>query len=410
VITGDLDRALATAIGSAGTWRPAPPGTVCAVRTYVTTIAFWLARGHAGGPGADGPATVAAGLAARLSALDWVEAAAVTGGGYLAAAVTADALASLAVRVTEAGPGCARSSALAGAGRAAPAATDLSSAPTWEEARRRVHATVTGRLAEAAGAHVRWEHDAERITAPHPAAPVAASPVAEGPARAVGPVVESPVAASPVPEGPARAVGPVVESPVVDGPVVEGAAPAAGPVAEAVAYAGADAITYALARLLQRGPARVDVRLAAAHHLGNPAYAVQYAHAHAASALRQAADLGLGRGEAAEFQPRLLAHPSEQALLNELSWLPERVAGAARRARPDVFAHFLEGLARAYFGCQETCPAMRPGMVVPDGTDRSPAGRAAVQAAAARLWLAAAARTALGAGLGLLGVGAPDRL
>ena len=52
VITGDLDRALATAIGSAGTWRPAPPGTVCEVRTYVTTIAFWLARGHAGGPGA----------------------------------------------------------------------------------------------------------------------------------------------------------------------------------------------------------------------------------------------------------------------------------------------------------------------------------------------------------------------
>jgi arginyl-tRNA synthetase len=181
-------------------------------------------------------------------------------------------------------------------------------------------------------------------------------------------------------------------------------------VAEAVAYAGADAITYALAGLLPRGPVRVDARLAAAHHLGNPAYAVQYAHAHAASALRQAADLGLNRGEAAGFQPHLLAHPSEQVLLNRLSWLPERVAGAARRARPDVLTHFLEGLARAYFDGQETCPAVRPGMVVPEGPGRSPAERAAVQAAAARLWLAAAARTALGAGLGLLGVGAPDRL
>ena len=357
MITGDLDRALATAIGSAGTWRPAPPGTVCEVRTYVTTIAFWLARGHAGGPAAPGPTAVAAGLATRLGGLDWVEAAAVTGGGYLAATVTADALAGLAVRITEAGPGCARSSALAGTSLAAPVAMDLASAPTWDEARQRVHATVTGRLAEAAGAHVTREHDAERITAPHPAASVTE-----------------------------------------------------GPVAEAVAFAGADAITYALARLLPRGPARVDARLAAAHHLGNPAYAVQYAHAHAASALRQAADLGLGRGEAAEFQPCLLAHPSEQALLNKLSWLPERVTGAARRARPDVLTHCLEGLARAYFDCQETCPAVRPGMVVPDGTDRSPAGRAAVQAAAARLWLAAAARTALGAGLGLLGVGAPDRL
>jgi arginyl-tRNA synthetase len=357
VITGDLDRALATAIGSAGTWRPAPPGTACEVRTYVTTIAFWLARGQAGGRGAGGPAAIAAGLAERLSGLDWVEAAAVTGGGYLAVTVTLDALAGLAVRITEAGPACARSRALAGTSQAAPGAADLAHAPTWEEARRRVHATVTGRLAEAAGAHVRWEHDAERIAAPDPAAPVTASPVAE-----------------------------------------------------AVAYAGADAITYALARLLPRGPVRVDARLAAAHHLGNPAYAVQYAHAHAASALRQAADLGLGRGEAAGFQPHLLAHPSEQVLLNNLSWLPERVAGAARRARPDVLTHCLEGLARAYFDAQETCPAVQPGMAVPEGPGRSPAERAAVQATAARLWLAAAARTALGAGLGLLGVGAPDRL
>lgn len=178
-------------------------------------------------------------------------------------------------------------------------------------------------------------------------------------------------------------------------------------VAEAIAYAGVDAITYTLARLPPRGPALADARLAAAHHLGNPAYAVRYAHAHAASALRQAADLGLDRGEAAQFRPRLLAHPSEQALLYELSWLPERVAGAARRGRPDVLAHYLEGLARAYFDCQEACPAARPGMAVPG---RSPGERAARQAGAAPLWLAAAARTALDAGLGLLGVSAPDRL
>jgi len=398
VITGDLDRALATAIGSAGTWRPAPPGTACEVRTYVTTIAFWLARELADGPGAGGPAAVAAGLATRLSGLDWVEAAAVTGGGYLAVTVTAGALARLAVRITEAGPGCARSSALAGSSLAAPASADLASAQTWEEARQRVDATVTGRLAEAAGAQVSWEYDAERITAPHPPSPVATSPVVEG-WLVEGWLVEGPVVE-----------GPVVEGPVAERRAVEGPAPAAGPVAEAVAYAGADAITYALARLLPRGPARVDTRLAAAHHLGNPAYAVQYAHAHAASALRQAADLGLGRGEAAGFQPRLLAHPSEQTLLSQLSWLPERVAGAARRGRPDVLAHFLEGLARAYFDCQEACPAVWPGMVAPDGAGRPAAERAAVQAAAARLWLAAAARTALGTGLGLLGVGAPDRL
>jgi arginyl-tRNA synthetase len=94
-------------------------------------------------------------------------------------------------------------------------------------------------------------------------------------------------------------------------------------------------------------------------------------------------------------------------LLYELSWLPERVAGAARRVRPDVLAHYLEGLARAYFDGQEACPAARPGLAVPGV---SPGERAAGPAAAARLWLAAAARTALHTGLGLLGVSAPDRL
>ncbi len=358
MITGDLDRALGTTISSAGTWRPAPAGPARGPRTYATTIAFQLARGHAGGPG--GPGAIAPGLAARLRGLDWVEAATVAGGGYLVVTVTADALACLAVRITQAGPACDRSSALAGTGLTAPAAVSLASARTWEEARQRVHAAVTGRLAEAAGARVQTQHDAERMAAPDP---------------------------------PARVTAPSV-------------------VAEVVAYAGVDAVTYALARLPPRGPARVDARLVAAHHLGNPAYAVRYAHAHAASTLRQAADLGLDLGEAARFQPRLLAHPSEQALLHELSWLPERVAGAARRRRPDVFAHFLEGLAGAYFGCQGACPAVPPGTGPPamgqPGTGRT--GERATEAGLARLWLAAAARTALRAGLDRLGVAAPDRL
>ena len=356
MITGDLDRALAAAISSAGTWRPAPPGTACGPRTYATTIAFRLAGRDAGDPGA-----VAARLAARLGGLGWVEAATVTGGGYLVATVTASALAGLAVRITQAGPRCARSSALAGTGLTGPAAVDLASARTWEEARQRVHAAVTARLAEAAGARVKHQHNAERIAAPGSPAPMTVASQVTAPSVA----------------------------------------------AEAIAYAGVDAITCALARLPPRGPALVDARLAATQHPGNPAYAVRYAHAHAASALRQAADLGLDQGEVAQFRPRLLAHPSEQALLYELSWLPERVAGAARRARPDVLARYLEGLARAYFDCQEACPAARPGMAVPGV---SPGERAARQAAAARLWLAAAARTALGTGLGLLGVSAPDRL
>src|SRR5215472_17450184 len=212
VITGDLDRALATAISSAGTWRPAPPGTAGAPRTYATTVAFRLASGHA-----DGPAAVAASLAARLRGLDWVETATVTGGGYLVVTVTAGALAGRAVRVTQAGTGCARSSALAGTEMPGPGPARLACARTWEEARQRVHAAVTARLAEAAGARVKHQHDAKRTAVPDCPAPVTAASPATAASRVTGP------------------------SPAM------GSFPATAPlvVAEAIAYAGADAITYA---------------------------------------------------------------------------------------------------------------------------------------------------------------------
>src|SRR5947208_911889 len=46
-------------------------------------------------------------------------------------------------------------------------------------------------------------------------------------------------------------------------------------------------------------------------------------------------------------QPCPPAEPAGWALLDALSWLPDRVAGAARRGRPDEFARYLEDLASA---------------------------------------------------------------
>lgn len=343
MLTGDLDRALAAETGSAGTWRPAPPGAARAgPGTYATSAAFPLARAR----GVD-PSRTAHALAARLAPLAWVSAATVTGGGYLTVTVTPAALAGLAVRITEAGPACARSGALSGTRVTAPRRPRLAAARTWAEAKDRLARHLTGRLAEAAGASVAWIDEAEREDRGRP-----------------------------------------------------GTAPETGPVAEAIAFAGLDAVTFALARQPPGAPAGPAPAAAAAHHLGNPAYAVRYAHAHAASVLRQAADLGLDRGEPAAFQPRLLGHPSEQALLDHLSWLPERAAGAARRGQPDVLARYLEDLAGAWLGCFEQCPAAWPGTTAGPGDPVT----------AARLWLAAAAITALAAGLDLLGVTAPDRL
>jgi arginyl-tRNA synthetase len=340
-----------------GTWRPVPSEAGGGPGRYATTLPFVLARRLE----AD-PARVAAVLAValRLAPGDaGISAIRVTGDAYLSLTVTPDTLAGLAVRVTEAGPGCAHSLGLQGVRVTAPRDAELSRAPDWTDARERLTAELTGRMAEAAGAEVTW-------TPPRPG--------------------ES---------GPGDRAG--------------------GPVAEAIAYAGEDTVRFAVSRLASGVPRPsgpdLDPGPLAAQHLGNPAYAVRYAHAHAASALRQAADLGLPGPDAERFQPCLLAHPSEQVLLDAMSWLPERVAGAARRRQPHVIAAYLEELASRYLDWQEACPVAGPGSIRPrpdpQPAGRLPAGRELIQA---RLQLASAARTVLGTGLRLLGIAAPSRM
>lgn len=384
MIIGDLNAALATAAAAAvasggltddgglgadpglavGTWRPVPSEVGGGPGSYATTLPFVLAHRLA----AD-PARVAAVLAAALRSIRAgaeISDISVTGGGYLSLTLTPDTLARLAVRISQAGPGCARSQAMDGVRVSAPRDARLASARDWADAWPRLTAEQGGRLAEAAGAEVTW--------------------VALGPEK--------------------NAPG-------------EKAPGECGPVAEAVAYAGEDAVRFALSRLAG-GPAsrlpRAHVpglapRAMAAQHLGNPAYAVRYAHAHAASALRQAADLGLPELDVERFQPCLLAHPSERVLLDAMSWLPERVAGAARRRQPHVVAAYLEDLASRYLDWQEACPVMRPGSV-PPRPDPQPAGRlpAGGELIQARLQLASGARTVLGTGLRLLGIAAPSRM
>ena len=166
-------------------------------------------------------------------------------------------------------------------------------------------------------------------------------------------------------------------------------APGAETVAAAISYAGYDAVRFALARTPPGGATPEGAALAP-HMLTNPAYAVRYAHAAAAAVLRWAATLGT---RPAEFQPRLLTRPEELALLDALSWLPERVAMAARRGRPDEFAGYLEELAARTLDTMSTSGFTNVSAISSE-----------------RLWLAAAARTGLAASLGLLGIDAPERL
>jgi arginyl-tRNA synthetase len=277
------------------------------------------------------PRRYAEALAARLAAEPWIDKAEVTGPGYLTVTVTRDALAGLAVRIARAGPAYAASDALHGRTAPRPAAADLTAAPDWPSARAALAAELTGRLAATAGATVIF--DMERSLVPPPAL--------------------------------------------------------ASPVAVAVAYAGIDAVRFALA-WMPPGGVPPQSAVIARQVLGNPAYAVRYAHAATAAVLRWSAALGTKPGG---FRPRLLMAPQELALLDALSWLPERVAMAARRGRPDDFARYLEELAARTIDTMSTTGFTMISSISSE-----------------RLWLAAAARTGLAAGLELLGVGAPERI
>jgi arginyl-tRNA synthetase len=158
---------------------------------------------------------------------------------------------------------------------------------------------------------------------------------------------------------------------------------------------GADAGRYALARYSSDSPIDLDLDLWARHTSDNPVYYVQYAHARVASLLRNAADLGLDKGD---LQPELLSHEREGDLLGALGEYPRVVASAAELREPHRVARYLEELAGTYHRFYDACRVLPRGDEEPTDVHR------------ARLWLVEATRTVLANGLGLLGVTAPDRM
>jgi arginyl-tRNA synthetase len=354
VITRDLRDAIARAVAAGGN-QPADPGLRSAggPGRYASSVAFELGRN---------PREIARHLASQLTREPWIAHVDVTGPGYLTFTVTPETLTALPDRIAEAGPDSARSDALRGVTLQAPPAADLLAAATWEEARAALAAELTVRLAAAAGATVTASSYPERTREPPQA-------------HSLSPAGAGATVRSEEERGEAATIGEPHE--------------AEGTTAAAIAFAGPDAVRFALARAVPGRPVRIDPAKIARYLPDNPPYAVRYAHARAASGVRWAATLG------AEAVPRCPpADPGELALLDALSWLPERVATAARRGRPDEFARYLEELASITIATLSS--ASHPGSARAPGTDR--------------LALARAARAGLAASLGLLGASAPDRL
>jgi arginyl-tRNA synthetase len=161
---------------------------------------------------------------------------------------------------------------------------------------------------------------------------------------------------------------------------------------------GVDAARYALARYSSDSPIDIDVELWTRATRDNPVYYVQYVAARTAGVARNAAEVGLTRGDADAFRPELLSHEKENDLLKALGEYPAVVATAAELREPHRVARYLEDLAGAYHRFYDNC------RILPYGDEELGHQHRA------RLWLNDATRTVIANGLDLLGVSAPERM
>ncbi|MEV6344949.1 arginine--tRNA ligase [Actinoplanes sp. NPDC051851] len=160
---------------------------------------------------------------------------------------------------------------------------------------------------------------------------------------------------------------------------------------------GADAARYSLARSSTDSMLTLDIEEITRKSSENPVFYVQYAHARIASLLRNAGELGIGRGD--DLDPGLLSHERENNLLKTLGEFPAVVATAAELREPHRIAVYLEErVATDYHRFYDAC------RVLPQGDEE------ATDLTRARLWLVEATRTVLANGLSLLGVSAPERM
>jgi arginyl-tRNA synthetase len=158
---------------------------------------------------------------------------------------------------------------------------------------------------------------------------------------------------------------------------------------------GKDATRYFLISRKSDSQLVFDIDLARSQSNDNPVYYIQYAHARVCSVLRQAPEKGftfdLADGLA---QLARLDNEHEQALLTELSKFPEIVETAALNLEPHLVAGWLRELANAFHTYYNSHQ-----FLVDDAALRN-----------ARLALVVATRQVLKNGLGLLGLGAPEKM
>ena len=157
---------------------------------------------------------------------------------------------------------------------------------------------------------------------------------------------------------------------------------------------GVDAARYQLARSSADSTLDIDLDLLTRATNENPVHYVQYAHARTVNVMKNAAAVGIGLDV---FEPSLLTHETETALLTSLGEFPRVVAQAAELREPHRVARYLEALAGEFHRWYDSCRVLPIGDEPITDVNRT------------RLWLDVATRTVLANGLSMLGVSAPER-
>ena len=128
--------------------------------------------------------------------------------------------------------------------------------------------------------------------------------------------------------------------------------------------------------------------------MDNPVYYVQYAHARTASIARVATERGVVRRPIDTVDLAVLVHDRELDLLRSLSEYPDVLVSAAVLRAPHRVTTWVREFAGRFHGFYRDC------RVITDDAELTQP----------RLWLAESCRIGLADALGILGVGAPERM
>lgn len=157
---------------------------------------------------------------------------------------------------------------------------------------------------------------------------------------------------------------------------------------------GADAVRYTFLTRSNDAPLEFDLDLVRKQAPENPVYYVQYAHARICSIFLSAAESGHGIDEPALVELGRLDTDGDDALMRKLATYEEVVYRAAETRGPQRITRYVEELASTFSAFYRDC------RVLSDDHELTKA----------RLLLCAATRRVIADSLGLLGVGAPERM